>query len=190
MALCTSQGLASNLLRDCSNLGVRGIQETVVAIRYTDLDRTASLPNKNVISSLVIKAGTSGVKIQGYKQQNSFSNTFVPSADAEEGFTHSFIGKMSGTSRENSLALSEMSGYTILVVKSKYLGTNEQDTFKVLGFKSGLTLTESTTVSGEAFITYTLSSEEGSLEQFNYHIYDTGDVAVNNERFEALFAVV
>ncbi len=184
--------LSQDLLRSCADKGVRGLEVNAVAINSSDIDRSASTSAENIISSIVLKSGATGFKIQGLKQLHSFTSTYNYSETEEMGFTQTFLGKAPNTSAENINFLNQLQGSCVIVVQTKYKGTDAEDQFLVLGWDSGLTLTESeyNSLENSGNIPFTLASGESSYEQYKAHTFLEGSTAVSESSFEALFANV
>jgi len=147
-----------------------------ILVNYDEID-FASTP-RTALAQLVaftLKAGGSaGFEIQWYKELASTSSAYAPNAEAVDGFSHSFLGRMSNASAANAEIAKELKdGRFLVIVETKYKGADGDDSkeaYKVYGFDSGLKLSEMTYASqeNEGGILFTLATPEGMSERFPY----------------------
>ena len=188
--MCISK-LTNDIFRDCKMLGKKGVESESILINFEDVDFSASTVNGAKITNLSLKSGTTGYRIESYKQLGGFSNAAVASTDGQEGFTHSITGRIEGSTLEASERLKELQqGRFIQVVKTIFKGSNQEDEFKVLGFSNGLELSESTIVSNEnnGNILFTMTTLDGNIEPYMYNVLLMGDSDSTKEAFDGLFA--
>lgn len=190
---CLTEKLAANILKDCDNLSVIGIETDVQIIPLSDIDRTATTfdaSNRLLVTNLALKAGKTAYKLEGVKQLNGYNWEFVPGDDQTlDKYRHVFSGVIVTPSVENRLSASNLAAgeaYAI-VVNKKYKGADSDDAFLLLGYYNGLYVTEMTENSREsdANILFTLSSKDTSLEFEAPRVvkegdYDTTLTAFNN----------
>lgn len=168
---CLSEKLSADLLANCDHLSVTGIEADVILIPLSLVDKAASTinaTNRILLDNLACTTGNTGLKLEGVKQLNGYNWEFVPSEETTDKYRHIFSGIILTPSAENRLEASKMAkGESYLVVvNKKYKGENQEDAFLVLGWDTGLYVTEMTENSKEsdAAIKFTLSSKDDSLE--------------------------
>ena len=155
---------------------------SAILVNYDEID-FATTPRTDLaeISAFTLKAGGSaGFEIQWYKELASTGVVYTPNAEAVDGFTQSFIGRMSNASSANATIAKELKdGRYLVIVETKYKGADDeagQSAYKIYGFDSGLKLSEMTYNSQEeeGGVLFTLSTPEGMSERFPYiTLYDT-----------------
>lgn len=194
---CLTDRLSADIVNDCDNLSVSGIEADILVIPHSDVDKTATTfdaTNKKLITDLVLKAGKTGFLIEGVKQTNGYNWEFVPGdATTRDMFRHVAGGRIltpTVENREQADKLGAGESYMI-VVNKKYKGAESADAFLVLGWDSGLYLSSMTENSREnnAAILFELSSNDEMLENKSPKVlldtdYDTTLTAFTN-KFEA-----
>ena len=104
MSICDK--LSENIVRDCANPPVKGIQQRLILINEQDLPASgitfdATLPSA-LISQLALTAATTGYEVEGIKSIMNFTNGFENPEDAESGVMHSIAGiRVNDPSEEN-----------------------------------------------------------------------------------------
>lgn len=168
---CLTDKLAADFLNDCDNLSITGIEADVVLIPHTDVDKVASIinaTNRILLDNLACTSGNTGYTLEGIKQLNGYNWEFVPSEETTDKYRHVFTGVILTPGAENRLSASKMAKGTsyMVVIHKKYKGADQKDAFLVLGWDTGLYVTEMTENSKEAdaAIKFTLSSKDDSLE--------------------------
>lgn len=168
---CLTDKLAADFLNDCDNLSITGIEADVILIPHTDVDKVASIinaTNRILLDNLTCTSGNSGFTLEGIKQLNGYNWEFVPSEETTDKYRHVFTGVILTPSAENRLSASQMAKGTsyMVVINKRYKGADQEDAFLVLGWDTGLYITEMTESSKEsdAAIKFTLSSKDDSLE--------------------------
>lgn len=167
---CTG-ALTADILFDCENTAVGGIEQNVVLINQDDIDRattTVDADNRILLTNLQLKAGKTGYKLTGVKQSNGKAWELVKKENAPDKFKHTFSGVIfnpSADNKEQADSLSKGAKY-VVVVEQKWKGEGNADAFEVLGLNSGLELTTMTNNSKENdnMIMFELSSADGYEE--------------------------
>jgi len=168
---CITDKISADILVDCDNLSISGLEADVILIPRSDFDRSASTINAGndiLLDNLACKSGATGFKLEGVKQLHSTNSEFVPSEETVDKFRHTFRGVILTPSAENRLQASLLAkgeSY-IVVVNRKWKGANDEDAFLVFGYDAGLYLTEMTEASNEndGNILFALASKDISLE--------------------------
>ncbi|WP_418513707.1 hypothetical protein [Corallibacter sp.] len=182
--------LTNSILFSCSDLPIKGLAGgKAVIINYEDINRTNSTVSGATITDLVTTAD--GLAIEWYKELASTSISFAANTEDIDGFTHSFLGRIPTTTAENAERANELkNGLFVVVVETKYKGTDNEDAFKVYGWENGLRLSEMTQSTNEnsGSMLFTLATQEGSVEQYPYHIFLEDSYSASKATFETLFS--
>jgi hypothetical protein len=191
---CAQKKVTTDILFDCLNRPKKGIDSGfAVLINWDDIDLAASIVDGSKINDLVLKAGTSGVKIEWYKDLASANSAFTPSDEDVDGFTHNFLTRLPNSSADAADRANEMAGGRfVMVYETKFKGTDSLDAFKVAGWTYGLTLSEmatDTAANGGAPL-YTLSNKADEFEDYPYNVFLETSYAISKATFESLFAQV
>jgi hypothetical protein len=163
--------LTGNILYDCDNEMVAGIEVNVLAFNHSDIDKSActfSATNKMVMTNFQLKTGKTGFLIQGVKQVNALKFELVKKELGSDRFKHTFTGIIFNLSAENKQRLTELArgGKIAIMVELKWKGLNSADAFQLAGYDSGLELQVATwgVNENDAKISIELSSSEGYEE--------------------------
>lgn len=191
---CFLDSLSDDILNDCDNLSIGGIESDLLIIPHSGVDKTASTintENRILLDELVLKAGAAAYKLEGVKQLNGYNYEFVPGDENTlDKWRHTITGVILTPSAANRLQASKLGkgeSYMV-VVNKKYKGADSKDAFLVLGWDAGLYLTAMTENSNEndAAINFTLASKDQFLEKDMPRLllesdYDTTLLAFNNK---------
>lgn len=191
--MACNKKITDDILADCADAPKRGLDgEKAVIINFADIDRTASVQAGAIISTLALQSGLSGFGIEWLKEGLASANSSLSvQADNVDGFLQSFLARLSTTSAENAERANELKqGRFIVVVETRYKGASSAEAFKVYGWDNGLKLTELTnnTLENSGSTLFTVSTEEGDVEQYPYNIFLDTDYATSKAAFDALFA--
>lgn len=159
--------ITANILFDCENPPIGGIETDVLLINADDINITTTTfdpTNKVLLTNLALKATKVGFLLQGVKQINGANSELVKKEFGPDKFKHVFSGVILNPSAANKLQatyLSEGSKY-VVVIEQKWKGADNEDAFVVLGLKSGLELQTMTwnTKENDGTISFTLESTE------------------------------
>lgn len=182
---CISKKITAGFTFDCDDAPVGGLDGSrAVLINYDDVDWTASTVANGAVTALVMKTGTNGYLIEWHKELASVASAFVPSDDSVDGFSHSFIGRISHASEASALFSAELGQGKFLVIaetnwKDQRTSVENPEAFKVYGFDVGMGLSEWVQASNEnaGSILFTLATKEGTAERFPWAIYQVTDYA-------------
>jgi hypothetical protein len=163
--------LTSDILFDCANAMVGGIEVNVLMFNHRDLDKSAvtfNATNKMVMTNLQLKSGKTGYLFQGVKQVNALKFELVKKEMGPDKFKHTFAGTVLNFSAENKERLMELSegGKVAVMVELKWKGTAAADAFQLAGYDSGLELQVATWATNEndGVISIELASVDGYEE--------------------------
>jgi hypothetical protein len=167
---CTGN-LTADILFDCANAPIGGIEQNVVLINRDDIDvinTTVDASNRILLTNLQLKAGKTGYLLTGVKQSSGKAWELVKKENAPDKFKHTFSGVIfnpSAANKQQADSLSKGAKY-VVVVEQVWKGTNSSDAFEVLGLTSGLELMTMTNNSKENdnMIMFELASPDGFEE--------------------------
>jgi hypothetical protein len=194
MSDCTGK-IVANFVLDCDYLPTAGLTTNAVIINFDDIDRTAttfSNTNRVLMTNLALKPGKTGYLFTGVKQSNGKNYELVPKENLPDKFLHRFSGTIFNPSVENKLQAENLAlgGKYVVVVEQLWKGENNKDAFEVLGYGSGLILTELTNSSAENdnTIVLALANQENYEESgVPKNLLDT-DYATTKTAYDNLFA--
>lgn len=193
MENCTHK-ISADLLFDCSDKPLKGLAGSrAVLLNVSELDWSSITQTGATVTALGLETGATGYKVEWYKELASTASEFVANTEGMDGFTHSFLCRLATTTAANAEAAADMKdGKFVMVVETNYKGVDNEEAFKVYGLKAGLTLTEMSGNSNEndGSLLYTLSTAEGSYEEYPYQIFLEEDYATSKAAFDSLFASV
>ena len=167
---CTGN-LTADIVFDCANAPVAGIEQNVVLIKKEDIDyinTATSTDSRVVIDNLQLKAGTTGYLLTGVKQSNGKAWELVKKENAPDKFKHTFSGVIFNPTAENKLQAANLSmgAKYVVVIEQVWKGELSEDAFEILGLTSGLELSTMTNNSKENdnMIMFELASVDGYEE--------------------------
>lgn len=194
MADCTGK-ITADFVLDCDFLPIGGLTTNALLINAEDIDRTATTisgTNRLLMTNLALKAGKTGFLFTGVKQTNSKSYALVPKDTNVDKFSHTFKGSVFNPSVANKLQVANLAlgAKYVVVIEQLWKGQDNEDAFEVLGYQTGLILTEVTNGSTENdnTILLTLSSQEGYEEPSLPHNLLETDYATTSIAFTNKFA--
>lgn len=187
--------LTTDILFDCDNAPIGGIEVDVLLFNREDLDITAVTfdgANKLLMTNFQLLSGKTGYKVQGIKQVMGASSELVKKETSSDAWKHTFNGILLNFSAANKLELQSMAEGASLVamVELKWKGANNEDAFQVLGYKSGLELNESVwnTKENDGTASFILSSVDGFEEPKQIYTLLETDYATTKAAFDLKFA--
>jgi len=186
--------IASDILFDCSNPPATGIETRVVLINREDIDRVASTVDVNGNQDIVLATGTTGYILEGVKQINSYNATVNVADDQLNKVTHAFIGRIYNITKETRAFVNSLinGANLVAVVEKKAKGVDDVCAYQILGWDTGLTLTEGAENSAEndgAFV-FTLASSPLALEPRMPLTYLDTDYATSKVKFDNAFTAI
>ncbi|QYJ68935.1 hypothetical protein [Flavobacterium litorale] len=191
---CTGN-LTADILFDCANAPIGGIEQNIVLINKDDIDvstTTIDGTNRILVTNLQLKPGTTGYILEGVKQSNGKAWELVKKENAPDKFKHTFSGVVFNPSAANKQQADELSkgAKYIAVVEQVWKGEDSVDAFEVLGLKSGLELLTMTNNSKENdnMIVFELSSADGFEETTMPKTLLETDYATTKTAFDNKFA--
>lgn len=186
--------ISENVLYDCNNRAVAGIEQRLVLINENDLHSLtfdALLPNA-LITQILLKAGKKGYSIDGIKQIMNYTNNLVAEETSTDGVRHSITGiriydPSEKIRNEINKYISGAKVYAIL--ERKWKGKDNKYAFLFFGLKFGLSISELIDESARGTIVLSLSTLGANKEPFLPHIFRDTDYATSltafNNKFES-----
>lgn len=190
MSNCINK-LTANISYDCTtaNRAKGGLESKAVIINRSDLDFTAITESGATVTNISLKAGTSGYEIGWVKQLGNTASEFSVN-DGLDTYNHSFACRVFGQSASDAERIKELGeGEFVIVVETKFKGTNNASAFKVFGIENGLKMSEGTFTSleNDGSFLFTLSSVENFGESYPYKVYLETSYTTTKAKFDALF---
>jgi len=163
--------LTADILKNCDEQPVGGLEVNAVIINKADIDYSTStldVTNDLLISNIALVALKSGFAIEGIKQVNSTTFELVKNDAGFDKYKHTFKGVVLNPSVANKKRLDELASGSdyVLVVEKKWKGASDADAFDVYGWDSGLQISVITYDSNDSdgVIKFELSSPAGFEE--------------------------
>ena len=195
MAINCEDFLSADIQKDCSNKPIGGIEVSVVLIPMNYINKTTSTispTNKLLITDLATNTGTQGYFIDGIKQAQGAMFELVKKEETFDMYKHSFAGVVLNPSVANKLELSKLASGVryVAVIEKKWKGQNSTEAFEVLGWDSGLVISEMTwnTKESDGIIKFVLSNEDGYEEPEMTRTLLETDYATTKTSFNNKFA--
>lgn len=163
--------LTGDILFDCENSPVAGIEVNVLLANRADIDYTSTTfdaTNKMICTNLQLLPGKTGYYIQGVKQVQKASSELVVKDTGPNKHKHGFAGVVLNFSAANKLQAQSMSedGSFVAVIETLWKGTLNKDAFHILGLRTGLKMDVMTwsSVENDGTILFELHSQDGFEE--------------------------
>lgn len=190
MATNCLDGIKANILNQCDDAPVGGLEINAWVFNRADLTATVDGTNKNLVTSLAVASGKQGYKIQGFKRNLNAGHDIVVSETNVDKYTHYFNFQ---AWMLDSDAVNNLDGLSDLVVVVERLNKmNSGDgAFKVYGLDTGLYKSTDTErandLDGNRNIEMT--SQAGEEPTVSSHIYFDTDYATSLAALDALLSV-
>jgi hypothetical protein len=187
--------ISENIVYDCDNRPLVGIEQRLVLINENDLDRIATTFDvtypKALITNIGLKVGKIGFEITGIKQIMNFTNSLVSDEASEDGVKHSITGiKINDPSEKIRNEINKYIGGSKVyaVLERKWKGEDNKYAFLFFGLHYGLSITELKDESVGGAMQISLSTP-GSMKEPNLpHIFRDVDYATSLTAFENKFS--
>ena len=130
--------LTDDVLFNCQNKSVKGLEKRILLLNYLDIDRKATILNesKTTIEELSMKLGTRGYMLEGIN--NHFKGSQKLSKKAFDNEISVRVYQIDAHVLERVIELTK--GNFVAIVETKNKGQNGENAFEVLGFDAGLRL--------------------------------------------------
>tara|TARA_R110002012_G_scaffold106905_1_gene248490 strand:+ start:253 stop:843 length:591 start_codon:yes stop_codon:yes gene_type:complete len=192
MATCIPE-ITDDLLFDCDNRDLQGIETNLVLINRNDIDFGTSVinaTNSKIIDSIALKSGKTGYTLQGIKQLNSFLAEVVTNDEGLNRWRHNLNARVYNLTADarKQIDLIADGANLVAVLEKKWKGASQAHAFIVLGWGTGLEIAEGSENSNEndgSFVMRLASSElaleaEGPKNYLDTD-YDTSSTAFGNK---------
>lgn len=187
--------IGKNIIYDCNNRSVAGIEQRLVLINEQDLAASgitfdATYPN-SLITQINLLPTKVGYEVQGIKQIMNYTNSLVADENTEDGVKHSITGIKIYDPSE--IIRDEINKYiagakVYAVLERKWKGVDNKHAFLFFGLKFGLMISEMKDESADGVISISLSTYGKFKEPYLPHIYRDTDYATSLTAFNNKFA--
>lgn len=148
MALNCEEFLENDILKDCDEAPVAGLEVNILLFNKTQIDYSALTfdgANDLLMTNFQLLSGNTGYLLEGVKQSNSASSELVVK-DFGNFYKHLTAGAILNPSVGNMKSLESImsGGDFVAIVQRKWKGVDDEDAFLVLGLDSGMTASSST----------------------------------------------
>lgn len=188
--------LSADILKDCNNAPVAGLEVDILLVNREDVDQAALTydgVNDLICTNFQLVSGSVGYLLEGIKQSNGASSELVVK-DFTNGYRHLMSGVMLAPSAANMRALEQImdGGSYVAIIERKWKGIANADAFLILGLDSGLVASSSTWNSKEnsGIELFELASEEEYEEPRKPRVLLETDYATTKTAFDAKFVQV
>lgn len=187
---CISK-LTANITYNCSQAerAKAGLETKAVIINRADLDLTALTTSGASVTNISLVAGATGYSIDWIKQLGSGTSAFAANDSGIDTHTQGFACRVFGQGADDAERIKELgNGEFVVIVETKWKGTNNSEAFKVFGLENGLRMSEGSysTLENDGSYVFTLSSTEGFGETYPYQVWKEGTYAVLKAKFNNL----
>jgi hypothetical protein len=185
--------LAGNILNDCDNSVIGGIEVDVMLFNLSDINKVATTyntTNKLLVDNFELKAGKTGFLLDGVKQVNALKWELVKKELGNDKYKHTFTFVILNPSVANRKLLADMNGgYFAVMVETKWKGASSAEPFLIGGYDSGMQLQTATfsTNENDGTISVEMSSVEGYEEPKPVLTFLDTDYATSKTLFDAKF---
>lgn len=150
----------------CGKPAIAGTTARVILISYSDVDKSKSVVTNNVISSLILKAGTTGYEVDSLPNATVGSDT-INAGTYLKTHQHNVVVRIF---KKSEAAKKFVNGLTnarvIAIVENNDTGDNGDTKYEVYGWDSGLELTEITvTTEMTDGVAYQVTLANGTIAQ-------------------------
>lgn len=150
----------------CGKPAIAGTTARVILISYSDVDKSKSVVNDNVISSLILKAGATGYEVDSLPNATVGSDT-INAGTYLKTHQHNVVVRIF---KKSEAAKKFVNGLTnarvIAIVENNDTGDNGDTKYEVYGWDSGLELTEITvTTEMTDGVAYQVTLANGTIAQ-------------------------
>lgn len=187
--------LTANISYDCStaNRAKGGLEQKAVLINTADIDLSALTMSGSTITNLTLKSGATGYEITTIKQLNNTASEFSVNDSGSDSFIQSFSGRVFGQGAADAEAIKQLSlGEFVVVVETRFKGTNNVDAYKVLGIESSMVMSEGsfTSLENDGSFLFTLSNVPNFGSSYPWNIYLETSYVTTKTKFDNLFLAV
>jgi len=180
-------GIAANLINDCANSPVAGLEEVMYVFNADELTATKSLTLKSLVTDLALGIGKKGYKVQGFKKSHNSKNELVVSDTLPDMYKQTIDFQIWSKDAATVTALDQLNNL-VIVTENKDKGVAGASAFNIFGLDTALfkaAMTQEANVDGGVF--KVSMAADGQRVPF-YNFYDT-DYATSKATLEALLVI-
>lgn len=186
------------IVYDCDNKPIAGLETRALMANRADIDFAAIVRSADgtTITNLPMIGAAVGFPIDDIKNLNNANSEFVK-GEMDNAHKHSFLGRIFNLDPASLVTVNALAdgAEVVIIVESKYKGTDQASAFKIFGLDVGLTMQEGKYGSGEnkGVYTFTVGSEDGYEEPKALYFWlegaaSPGTYAETKTRFDAALA--
>jgi len=195
MAVCDGL-LAGDILNDCNNSVIAGIEVDVLLFNLKDINKTATAfdtTNKLLVENFELNTGKTGYLLEGVKQVNALKWELVKKDLGNDKYKHTFSFVILNPTVANRKLLADMNGgYFAVMVETKWKGAGSTEPFLIGGYDSGMQLQTATfsTNENDGTISVEMSSVDGYEEPKPTLTYLDTDYTTSKTTFTNKFSAI
>jgi hypothetical protein len=180
--------LTANIAYDCTpaNRAKGGLESVALLVNRADIDWTSVTQSGATVTNISLASGATAYSVEWIKQLGTIGSE-VAINDGLDTFTHNFTGRIFGSGADDAERMKELlEGEFVVIVETKFKGTSQADAFKVLGFESGLKMSEGayTSAENDGAILFTLASVENYGESYPFLVWKETSYATTKAKFD------
>jgi hypothetical protein len=187
--------ITADILYDCDNSPVGGLETDVLLFNVDDIDISAitfDAANGDIVTNFQLLTGKTGFLLQGVKQINTASSELIKKEFSSDKHKHVFNGvvlNVTAANKQQVNIMAEGSKY-VAIIDRKFKGAANAEAFLILGLESGLELLTAVWNSNEndGVLQFSLESTEGFEEPKLPNTLLETDYATTKAAFDAKFA--
>lgn len=130
-------GIAINLINDCNNAPVSGLEETIYVFNADELTATKSLTIKSLVTDLTLLALKKGYKVEGFKKSHNAKNELVVSDTLPDMYKQTIDFQIWAKDAATVSALDQLNN-VVVVVENKDKGVAGASAFNIYGLDTAL----------------------------------------------------
>ena len=183
-------GITSDIINDCTNQPIGGIEQVVYAFNREDLSATVDSTNPFLLTALAVAVGSKGYKIQGFKKTNNAGFDLEVEDTMPDKYPQFFSAVIWGIDSDTVQNLNNLNDI-VIVVQNKNKGVSGSGAFEVYGFDTGLyksSLTKRSNDNGGTF-QLEMTSLSGEAPTKSHYVLLSETVAATVTMLESLMEI-
>lgn len=155
-----------DILRNCDALPVGGVKSVIHVMNLSDIESvTYDTTNPLIVTDIALKTGAKAYRYEVFKRGHKPSFTLVK-GDYGDRYRHQIDTSIQVWDNATKAQVEGLFGGEVVVITENLQGTGDAR-FEIYGYSNGLSVADGATRNlgeNEGVLTYTLQSEDGSLE--------------------------
>jgi len=146
-------GIAANLINDCANSPVAGLEEVMYVFNADELMAEQSSTLKSLVTDLTVLVGKKGYKVQGFKKSHNSKNELVVSDTLPDMYKQTIDFQIWSKDAATVTALDQLNNL-VIVTENKDKGVAGASAFNIYGLDTALfksAMTQEANVDGGVF---------------------------------------